>query len=109
MGLTFKENCSDTRNSGIEKVINELKKFKIKLDLYDSWTDPNEIKKKYNIKPVLRLSKNTYDAVIISVSHDKFKSLGINHIFNACEKKHIIFDLKNVFNSSKVDLRLQAK
>ena len=51
MGLTFKENCADTRNSGIERVISELKKFNCNLDLYDPWVDHEEIEKKYNIIP----------------------------------------------------------
>ena len=106
MGLTFKENCADIRNSGIEKVIHKLKKYKIKLDLYDPWTNSIDIKKKYNIETIIKLKKNTYDSVLISVSHKKFKELGINKIYNLCKKKHVIFDLKNIFNSNKVDLRL---
>jgi len=106
MGLTFKENCSDTRNSGIKKVISELKKFDVKLDLYDPWADNTEIKENYKTFPKSKLKKNIYDAIVIAVAHDKFKSLGINYILSLCKKSHIIFDLKNVFNSKKVDIRL---
>ena len=54
----------------------------------------------------MKLAKNTYDGVIIAVAHNKFKEMGINSIFNLCKKKHVIYDLKNLFNSKKVSLRL---
>ena len=106
MGLTFKENCADIRNSGVEPVISELIKLKCKLDLYDPWADHFEIKKKYRITPKLKLSKNKYDIILISVAHKKFQKMGIKTILNLCKKNYIIFDLKNLFNSKKVNLRL---
>ena len=106
MGLTFKENCADTRNSGVESIIHELIKLKCKLDLYDPWANYVEIKKKYRITPKLKLNKNKYDAILISVAHKKFQKMGIKTILNLCKKNHIIFDLKNLFNSKEVNLRL---
>ncbi len=106
MGLTFKENCSDIRNSGIERVISELSKYNCNLDFYDPWADNMEIKKKYGIFPKSKLKKFNYDAIIISVAHDKFKNMGINVISNFCKKNHIIYDLKFTFNSNKVNLKL---
>ena len=106
MGLTFKENCSDIRNSGVLNVVRKLKKFGCNLDLYDPWVDPEEIKKKLNVYPISLLSKNTYDAVIIAVAHDQFKALKINEIYKLCKKNHIIYDLKHLFDKSEVDLRL---
>tara|TARA_X000000950_G_scaffold289367_1_gene412463 strand:- start:7382 stop:8662 length:1281 start_codon:yes stop_codon:yes gene_type:complete len=106
MGLTFKENCSDIRNSGIQKVITELKKFNCTINLYDPWVDKEEIIKQYDIVPNLELNKNTYDGIIVAVAHQKFKKMGIETILSLCKTKHIIFDLKNLFNSSQVDLRL---
>tara|TARA_Y100000741_G_scaffold346009_1_gene311955 strand:- start:944 stop:2224 length:1281 start_codon:yes stop_codon:yes gene_type:complete len=106
MGLTFKENCTDIRNSGIESVIKELKKLDFNLDLYDPWADNEEVKKTYNIYPSLKLVKNTYDGVIIAVAHKKFKSMGLNFISKLCKKKHVIYDLKYLFSKSQVDLRL---
>ena len=106
MGLTFKENCTDIRNSGIESVIKELKKFDCDLDLYDPWADKEEIKKTYNVYPSSQLSKNTYDGVIIAVAHKKFKSMGVKFISNLCKKNHVIYDLKYLFSKSQVDLRL---
>jgi UDP-N-acetyl-D-galactosamine dehydrogenase len=106
MGLTFKENCSDIRNSGIQKVITELKKFNCTINLYDPWVDKEEIIKQYDIVPKLELNKNTYDGIIIAVAHQKFKKMGIETILSLCKTKHVVFDLKNLFNSSQVDLRL---
>jgi len=106
MGLTFKENCADIRNSGIKSVISGLKKYNCNIDLYDPWADKKEIKKKYGINPILDPNRDTYDSVLIGVAHQKFKNTGINIIANYCKKKRVIYDLKNLFNSDKVDLRL---
>ena len=106
MGLTFKENCSDTRNSGIQNVIVQLKKFQCHLDLQDPHADREEIKKIYDIYPISKPNKSKYDAVMISVAHNEFKKLSLQKIKNLCKKKHVIFDLKNLFNSSQVDFRL---
>ncbi|MDA7474075.1 Vi polysaccharide biosynthesis UDP-N-acetylglucosamine C-6 dehydrogenase TviB [Candidatus Pelagibacter ubique] len=106
MGLTFKENCADIRNSGIESSIKELKKFDCNLDLYDPWTNKEEIKKTYNVYPTIKLVKNTYDGILIAVAHDKFKNMGIKFISNLCKKNHIIYDLKYLFSKDQVDLRL---
>ena len=102
MGLTFKENCADIRNSGIKSVINKLKKNKCNLDLYDPWADKKEIKKTYGIFPISKLKKNTYDSILIAVAHEKFKTLGIKFISNLCKKKHIIFDLKFLFSKNNI-------
>jgi UDP-N-acetyl-D-galactosamine dehydrogenase len=97
MGLTFKENCADTRNSGIEKVIFELKKYNCNLDLYDPWANHLEVKNKYGIKPQPKLNKNNYDLILIAVAHDRFKELGKKYIVILCKKNHIIYDLKYLF------------
>tara|TARA_Y100000389_G_scaffold205060_1_gene262582 strand:- start:6987 stop:8267 length:1281 start_codon:yes stop_codon:yes gene_type:complete len=106
MGLTFKENCPDIRNSGIQNVITKLKKFKCHLDLYDPWADKDEIKKIYNVYPNSKPLQNNYDAVIIAVAHNEFKTIGFNNIKKFCKKNHVIFDLKNIFKSNKIDFRL---
>ena len=94
MGLTFKENCPDTRNSGVQNVINELNKSGCKLDLKDPWADREEIKKTTGIYPISDTNKNTYDAILIAVAHDEFKRFGFKNIKNLCKKKHIIYDFK---------------
>jgi UDP-N-acetyl-D-galactosamine dehydrogenase len=106
MGLSFKENCADTRNSGILSVITTLKKLNCKLDLYDPWVNKKDIKEIYNIFPQTKLNQNTYDAVIIAVAHDKFKKMGAKAISNLCKKSHIIYDLKYLFLKNQTDLRM---
>ena len=106
MGLTFKENCPDIRNSGIQNVINELKKTECHLDLQDPYVDKEEIKKIYGINPNPKLIQNTYDSVLIAVAHNEFKKIGLAGIKNLCKKNHVIFDLKDLFNSDQVDLKL---
>ncbi|MDA8844904.1 Vi polysaccharide biosynthesis UDP-N-acetylglucosamine C-6 dehydrogenase TviB [Candidatus Pelagibacter bacterium] len=106
MGLTFKENCADTRNSGIESVIKELIRNNCKIDLHDPWVDNKEIKKKYGINLKSKLNDKTYDGIIIAVAHDKFKIMGIEAIHKLCKKDHIIYDLKYLFSKDQVDLRL---
>lgn len=106
MGLTFKENCADIRNSGIQKVITKLKKFKCHVDLYDPWANSDEIKKLYNIIPISNLNKKTYDGVILAVSHKKFIKMGIKNILSLCKKNHVIYDLKFLFKKNQTSLRL---
>jgi len=106
MGLTFKENCTDLRNSGVMTVVKELVKQKCKVDLYDPWADSEQIKKIYGISPKSILTQNTYDGILIAVAHDKFKIMGINTILKFSKKKSIIYDLKYLFSKDQVDLRL---
>ena len=106
MGLTFKENCPDLRNSGVANVINHLKKYKCSIELYDPWADSKEVKKIYKINPVTRLNPDTYDVIIIAVAHDKFKTMGAKFISALGKKNRILYDLKHVFSKKNVDLRL---
>jgi UDP-N-acetyl-D-glucosamine/UDP-N-acetyl-D-galactosamine dehydrogenase len=106
MGLTFKEDCADIRNSGVENIIKELKVFNCNLDLYDPWADREEIKEIYNIYPHTQLSQNTYDGIIIAVAHEEFKKMGVEAILKLCKKKHVIYDLKYLFSKNQTTLRL---
>ena len=90
----------------MKNVIKELKKFKCNLDFYDPWVDKNEFNQKYSDYPKSKLIENTYDAVILSVAHSKFKKLGIKKIKKLCKKNHVFFDLKNIFKSDQVDFKL---
>ena len=103
MGLTFKENCADIRNSGIQNVIPKLKKNKCKVDLYDPWVVKSEIKKKYGVYPLSKLRQKTYDSILIAVAHKKFKNMGAKFILSLCKKNHIIYDLKYMFSKDKVN------
>ncbi len=106
MGLTFKENCGDIRNSGVKTVIEALQKNKCNLDFYDPWVDDEEIKNLYGFSTILKLSKNTYDGIIIAVAHEKFKEIGENEILKLCKSNHVIYDLKYLFSKENFVLRL---
>ena len=106
MGLTFKENCSDIRNSGVKMVFERLKKYTLNIDLYDPWTDSEEIKKIYGINTQQTLDKNNYDGIIIAVGHKIFIEMDKIGILNLCKKNHVIYDLKYLFTKDQIDLRL---
>ena len=106
MGLTFKENCPDIRNSGVVEVVKKLKKLNCKVDLYDPWADKGDVMKVFKQKKINLSFNKIYDAIIIAVAHENFKNIGINKILNNAKKNCVIFDLKNLFKSSKVDISL---
>ena len=106
MGLSFKENCPDLRNSGVSNVIKQLKKYKCDLDLYDPWTDIHEVKKLYGSFPIKKPKSKTYDGIIIVVAHKQFKKMGIKKISKFGKEKHVIYDLKYIFPKKYTDLRL---
>ena len=106
MGLTFKENCSDIRNSGVKMVFERLNKYTDNIDLYDPWADREEIKKIYGINSQQTLDKGNYDGIIIAVAHKIFIEMGKIEILNLCKKNHIIYDLKYLFTKDQIDLRL---
>ena len=104
MGLTFKENCPDIRNSKIFNLVNILaKKFNM-IDCYDPWVQ--DIKKNNQFKKINFLKKNYYDVVILSVRHSQFINMGIKKIRTLCKKDGIIYDLKYLFSKNFTDLRL---
>jgi UDP-N-acetyl-D-galactosamine dehydrogenase len=106
MGLTFKENCADIRNSGVKIIYQELKKYKCKIDLYDPWANSKEVKKEFGTSLISKLSKNLYDGIMICVAHKEFKEMRINTILQLCKKNKVLFDLKNLFRQNQVDFRL---
>lgn len=106
LGLTFKENCSDLRNTRVVDIINELQEYECKVDVYDPWVNIFDAEKGYNISPLKFPQKNTYDTIIIAVSHDIFKKMGANKIHSFGKKIHVLYDLKYVLPADAVDLRL---
>jgi UDP-N-acetyl-D-glucosamine/UDP-N-acetyl-D-galactosamine dehydrogenase len=106
MGLTFKENCPDLRNSKVADVIRELQKYGAQIDVYDPWVDRDEAEHEYGIKPVKKPVRGEYDAVVMAVSHNEFRKMGIKKIRDLAKKKHVLFDIKYVFGANEVDGRL---
>ena len=106
LGLAFKENCPDIRNTKIIDVVDELKSFNCNVEIYDPWVDSKEVMKSFDISPVQSLKKKSYDGVIIAVAHKEFLKMGINNIKSLCKPSNVIYDLKHIFDKSEVDLRL---
>lgn len=104
MGIAFKENCSDIRESKVLDMVNYLKKKKIDVKTYDPWINKKDLDKKFKTNHIENL-KNIlgFDGVIIAVGHDIFKKIGIKKIKSFCKKNSVIFDIKNLFNSKYVD------
>ena len=106
MGFTFKENCSDVRNSKVYDLYNLLIKNN-SVDIYDPLVDAFELSKQYNLKKINKLKESYYDVVIICVKHKIFKNIGLEKIFKSLKSKSILFDVKNLFNHDKrVDMTL---
>jgi UDP-N-acetyl-D-galactosamine dehydrogenase len=106
LGLTFKENCPDIRNSKVVDVIRELRKFGANVDVYDPWVDAGQALNEYGIRTVTSLQKGRYDAVIVAVAHRQFKTLGVAAVRALCRPSHVLFDIKYVFPAVDVDGRL---
>jgi len=106
MGLTFKENCPDIRNTKVFNIIDELKKITQNIEIYDSFVDRYDLPQKYKKNFVKEIKLNFYDCIILAVPHRYIKKIGIKNINSYVKKKNIIFDLKNIFKKSQSDLRL---
>ena len=106
MGLTFKENCPDLRNTLVVDLVNEFKGFNYNVDVYDPWVDKIDAVNQYNINPIDRPIKGKYDAILIAVAHDEFKNLKIKEIKAFGKSKHVIYDIKYLFSADEVDGRL---
>ena len=106
MGLTFKENCTDIRNTRVVDLYRKLNDFGCIVDVYDPWVIVNEAQEEYSIEVKNKLSQlSNYDVIILAVAHDSFKELGIKKIKSYGKENHIIFDLKYTFTPDEVDLR----
>ncbi|EXF57462.1 nucleotide sugar dehydrogenase family protein [Acinetobacter sp. 1294596] len=106
MGLSFKENCPDIRNTKIVDMVKALKEYDLDLDIYDPWVDPLEAAKEYGIDPVSSLAYVKYDAIILAVAHDQFKQMSIDEFKVMAKEKHVLYDLKYILNQLDVDIRL---
>ncbi|MCJ8296389.1 MAG: Vi polysaccharide biosynthesis UDP-N-acetylglucosamine C-6 dehydrogenase TviB [Colwellia sp.] len=106
MGLTFKENCPDVRNTRIVDIIAELGEFDVNVDVYDPWVNPEEAKHEYNIDLISAPKQGHYDAVIFAVAHHQFKALSADEIKAMMKEEHVIYDLKYMLDKELADIRL---
>ena len=105
MGLTFKENCPDLRNSKVFNVIEELSDFGIEIDVYDPWVESFEFDSEL-INVVKSICENTYDGVLVAVGHQTFREIGIEKIRSSTKRRGVVYDFKGIFSSEKVDLKM---
>lgn len=106
MGLAFKENCPDLRNTRVVDIIAELRHSNAQVDVYDPWVDASQANDEFGLRPVDEPELGTYDAVIIAVAHDQFRELGADRIRAFGKSQSVIFDTKYLLPVDRVDARL---
>ena len=106
MGLTFKENCPDIRNTKVVDILSELKEYDITADVYDPWVDAAEAQHEYGITPISQPEQGAYDAVILAVGHNEFRKLGAEGVRSLTKTDGVVYDLKYIFAAAATDLRL---
>ncbi|MEO6985181.1 MAG: Vi polysaccharide biosynthesis UDP-N-acetylglucosamine C-6 dehydrogenase TviB [Paralcaligenes sp.] len=106
MGLTFKENCPDLRNTRVVDIVRELGEYNIAVDVYDPWVDAAEAKHEYGLELVAAPKASAYDGIIIAVAHRQFAEMGAQAIHGLGKAEHVVYDLKYILAADESDLRL---
>ena len=106
LGLAFKENCPDLRNTRLVDVVKELQAYNCQVDVYDPWVSAEEAFEEYGIQPIAQLEKGTYDSIVLGVAHHQFATMGAEGIHALGKTDHILYDLKYVLPADETDLRL---
>ena len=106
LGLTFKENCPDLRNTRVVDVVAELRDYGVQVDVHDPWVDPAEAQREYGIGLVTTPEPATYDGVVLAVAHDSYRDAGGTALRGYGSPDHVFCDLKSVFARDQSDLRL---
>ena len=106
MGLTFKENCPDLRNTKVIDVITNLKNLGLVVDVWDPWVDATEALEQHGISPIKTPEQGSYEGIILAVAHDEFVKMGAGEIKKFGAKNHIIYDLKYILSKEDSDIRL---
>jgi len=105
LGFTFKENCPDIRNTRVIDIVEEFNTYHAQVDIYDPWLELEEAKAEYDASFINEI-KNQYDAIILAVNHDQFKTMGAEKIHALGKQNHVLFDVKNALPREQVDGRL---
>ena len=106
MGLTFKENCPDMRNTRVVDVIGELRDYGAVVDVHDPWVDAEAAEMEYGLTTVAAPKPGAYDGIVLAVAHDKFRALGAEGLRTFGKPTHVLYDLKSVLAANATDLRL---
>jgi UDP-N-acetyl-D-galactosamine dehydrogenase len=106
LGLTFKENCPDLRNTRVVDIIDEVKDYGVNVDVYDPWVDQEEAQKEYDINMIKQPKNDHYDAIILAVAHNQIKEMGAEKIHAFGKKVHVLYDIKYLLDPDQTDGRL---
>jgi UDP-N-acetyl-D-galactosamine dehydrogenase len=106
MGLTFKENCPDLRNTRVVDIVRELAEFNVAAHVYDPWVCVEEAQHEYGITPIAQPQPSSYDAIVLAVAHDQFRAMGVDKIRALGKDKHVLYDLKYILSPEDADVRL---
>ena len=106
MGLTFKENCPDLRNTKVADIIAELKSYSVSIDVYDPWVIPEDAQREYGVTTVREPVAGKYDAIILAVAHDEFRAIGGEKMRAYGKPVHVLYDLKYMLPKAESDMRL---
>jgi len=106
LGLAFKENCPDIRNTKVVDVITALQEYHAEVDVYDPWVDADAAQREYGVTMSEQLQPGTYDAIVLAVAHDEFRELGIAGITQYAKPTRVIFDVKQILPRDQVEGRL---
>jgi UDP-N-acetyl-D-glucosamine/UDP-N-acetyl-D-galactosamine dehydrogenase len=106
LGITFKENCPDIRNSKVVDLVRELDKHGARVDIHDPWADSAQCRHEYGLKLTRTLKPGSYDAVVVAVAHRQFGELGPRRVRRLGRRRHVLYDIKHLFPAAAVDERL---
>jgi len=106
LGLAFKENCPDVRNTRVVDVVRELLVYGARVEVYDPWVDADIAEHEYGLKPISRPRAGTYDGIVLAVAHREFREMGIEKVRKFGRRNCVVFDIKHVFAADQVDGRL---
>lgn len=106
MGLTFKENCPDLRNTRVVDIVAELQDYNCTVDVFDPMVSFIEAEDEYGITPTNQLHLGAYDGIVLAVAHRQFKAMGIEAVRALGKQNHVLYDLKYLFPANATDIRL---
>lgn len=106
LGFTYKENCSDIRNTRVADIVSELTEYSVSTEVFDPWGDAGTVRKEYGLTPVTTPGNGVYDATIVAVEHREFREMGAATIRAFGRPGAVLYDIKGVFPKSDADLRL---
>ncbi len=106
LGVTFKENCPDLRNTKVADIVNELRQYDVGVDIHDPWADPAEARHEYGYELIAQPQAGIYDGIVLAVAHEQFVKMGAAVIRKLGKPEHVLYDLKHVLPLEAADIRL---